>query len=359
MSIDAFSATYAEARAKFRAAVDAAGLAVEVYTAAERGPSGEILATDVAGHRLKGAKRLLILQSGTHGVEGYCGSGAQVALLREGLAQRLPEGCGLMMIHAINPHGFAHDRRVTVGNIDLNRNFVDFAAPPPRSAEYEALADAIAPAALDETTLAAADARLRDFARARGAAALQSAITRGQFTHPDGLYYGGAAPTWSRLTFEGIMNRLPDTARQIAFIDFHTGLGPEGHGELITEDAPSTAAYARARSWWGPSVKSTVSGESVSAHLVGTIDAGIAWLLRDREVTSLALEYGTVPSNEVFAALRADNWLYAHGDPAGPEAKAIKARIRAAFYVDTDAWKTRILERAREVVDQGLTGLNA
>ncbi len=354
-----FSSTYAEARAKFRAVADDAQMAMEVYTSPLRGPSGEILATDVAGMALKGCERLLILQSATHGVEGYCGSAAQTMLLRSGIAQRLPPGLGLMMVHAINPHGFAHDRRVTEGNIDLNRNFVDFAVPPPRNADYDALASAIAPASRDEETMRAARDALRAFSTARGAAALQAAISRGQYAHPNGVYYGGTKPTWSRLTFEGIMDRLPPSAAKVAFIDFHTGLGPSGYGELISEAAPGDPSFERARQWFGASVKSTIAGESVSSALVGTIDLAIGWLLRAREVTALALEYGTLPSNDVFNALRADNWLYAYGTMDHPDAQAIKAQIRAAFYVETDEWKEAVLTRARQVVDQAIAGLTS
>ncbi len=359
---DPFSNSYAEARAKFRAAADRARMGMEVYTSALQGPSvdgkpGPLLACDVAGHQLKGAERVLVLQSATHGVEGYCGSACQTMLLDSGIIQRLPPGMGLMMIHAINPHGFAYDRRVTEENVDLNRNFVDFGGQLPRNADYDLLSDAITPPDLDPQTIRHANDRLKDFSTQRSPAQLQAAISRGQYHHPDGIYFGGTKPTWSRLTFEGIMGRMPDSATKVAFIDFHTGLGPEGYGELIIEEEPGTDAYERARHWYGTSVKSTLSGESVSAQLVGTIDASLGWLLRDREVTALALEFGTVSSNEVFAALRADNWLSIHGRPDAPEAAEIKARIRAAFYVETDRWKSAILTRAREVVDQAIAGI--
>ena len=355
---DPFSASYVEARAKFRAAADKAKAGMEVYTAPARGPKDEILACDVAGIKLKGAERVLILQSATHGVEGYCGSACQTHLLKSGIGDNLGPGIGIMMIHAINPYGFVQDRRVTEGNIDLNRNFVDFAVKPPRNADYDALAQAIAPKALDEETMRAANATLKAFGAARGEPMLQSAITRGQYDHPDGLYYGGTKATWSRLTFEGIVQRLPPTAHTVTFIDLHTGLGPSGIGELISEEPVNSPSYARARAIFGASVKSTVSGESVSAQLTGTIDGSLGWLLRDKTVTALALEFGTVPSNIVFAALRADNWLYLQPDVDEATRAEIKAKIRAAFYVETQTWKSAVLSRAADVVNQAIAGLN-
>ena len=49
-----------------------------------------------------------------------------------------------MLLHALNPYGFAWDRRVNEDNADINRNFVDFTHPPENEA-YEALAAEIAP----------------------------------------------------------------------------------------------------------------------------------------------------------------------------------------------------------------------
>ena len=67
--------------------------------------------------------------SGTHGVEGYCGSGIQIGFLKEGLFAELPDDMSVVLLHAMNPYGFSNDRRVNEDNVDLNRNFLDFAAP--------------------------------------------------------------------------------------------------------------------------------------------------------------------------------------------------------------------------------------
>ena len=74
-----FSATYAEARAKFLEAARGAGASLSTYAHPERGPDGGELATDVAWIGPADARGALVLVSATHGVEGHCGSGAQVA----------------------------------------------------------------------------------------------------------------------------------------------------------------------------------------------------------------------------------------------------------------------------------------
>ncbi|MFX8000695.1 DUF2817 domain-containing protein, partial [Acinetobacter baumannii] len=78
MTITAFSASYAEAREKFLAAATAAGAVLEAYDNPNRGPDGGSLATDTAWLGREDARRVLVLISGTHGVEGFGGSGIQV-----------------------------------------------------------------------------------------------------------------------------------------------------------------------------------------------------------------------------------------------------------------------------------------
>src|SRR5205807_10591933 len=79
-----------------------------------------------------------------HGVEGFGGAGCQVGFLIDRLYEALPSsGCALL-VHALNPHGFAWLRRVNEDNVDLNRNFIDFSQPP-SSAAYEPLHDWLVP----------------------------------------------------------------------------------------------------------------------------------------------------------------------------------------------------------------------
>jgi hypothetical protein len=75
------------------------------------------------------------------------------------------------------------------------------------------------------------------------------------------------------------------------------------------------------------------------------------------EYTGIALEYGTLALTEMIDALRADQWLENHPDAPAALAAQIKRRMRDAFYIDTDAWKQRILEQARDAARGALRGL--
>ena len=359
-SAESFSRDYPQARARFREAAAAAGAALEAVVHPERGPDGGELATDIAWIGPRNAEAVLVMISATHGVEGFCGSGAQVDWLRREEYRRLPDGTAALIIHAINPYGFAWLRRVTNENVDLNRNWVDFNSPRPSNPGYEALADMVCPTSWTAEAQAATGQALSAYAAEHGFMALQQALSGGQYTHPRGIFFGGDQPTWSRRTQTEIFERYLRDAGRIAIIDYHTGLGPWGHGEQIVVDRPGAEQFQRAASWYGAAITSPVAGgESASAEIAGDGLSFAPSLLRHAEVTGMALEFGTKPTMVVLNALRADAWLHAHGDPLSPAGQAIKSEVRDAFFGDADDWKGMIAGQSLLATRQALKGLTA
>ena len=168
---DAFARTYAEAREKFLGAAKARGLELETHVLTGRdGAEGETLASDVARLGPRGAERVVIVTSGTHGVEGFCGSGCQVHLLRDDLTIATAEksGVAVLFYHAVNPYGFSHVRRVNEDNVDLNRNCIDFSASLPENLGYDALAAALVPPTWDPDTQQATASVLLEYATEHG-----------------------------------------------------------------------------------------------------------------------------------------------------------------------------------------------
>src|SRR5205085_6612198 len=126
--------------------------------------------------------------------------------------------------------------------------------------------------------------------------------------------------------------------RKLGWIDLHTGLGPPGHGERIFACRDDAAALARARAWWGPEVTSIYDGSSTSALLTGMMWLAAYEECAQAEYTGMALEYGTLPQEEVTQALRADQWLENHPETDDAKRAEIKRQLRNAFYTDSDAW---------------------
>src|SRR5690349_19864698 len=182
-----FPPDFTGARERFLALAARAELPVKTYENPQKGPTGERLATDVALQGDPSAQRLLVTISGSHGIEGFCGSGCQADWLMESARADLPADLAILHIHAMNPFGFAWLRRVNEDGVDLNRNFHDFTQPLPENPEYDMLADALVPSALTPEVVAAAEARIGKFRNERGRNALQRARSGGQYKHPTGM----------------------------------------------------------------------------------------------------------------------------------------------------------------------------
>jgi len=189
--LSAFSESYPEARGKFLDAARAAGAKLAHYPH----PAGGALHLDVAVLGPPEAPNILVVGSGTHGVEGFAGSAAQVAWLRE--AHRLPAHAALALFHAHNPWGFERRTRVTEENVDLNRNFVDFRRPPPANAGYAEVHPHITPQTWDEASIAGIFRWLDGYRDRVGEKAFSTAFNGGQYSHADGIFYGGARAQWA------------------------------------------------------------------------------------------------------------------------------------------------------------------
>jgi len=358
---DRFAQTYAEARGKFLAAADAAGLAVHSHPHPLLGHDGEALAMDVVRDGPADAPAVLIVSSACHGVEGFCGSGVQGALLADGALHQAARagGVALLYVHALNPHGFSWWRRTTQENVDLNRNFQDFSQPLPRNTAYDDVAHLVVPPTWPPS--AEVQQAVADYIAQHGPAAWQRALSAGQYDHPEGLFFGGHNPTWSQQTLRHVLQDHARHCTRLGWIDLHTGLGPSGVGERIFAGPDDAAAIARARAWWGGpdgrAITSIYDGSSTSALLTGLMWTAAGQEAPQAEYTGLALEYGTVPIGEVLDALRADQWAENHPELAAPQREAIRRQVRDAFYTDTDAWKQQVLDQGLEAAHQAVAGL--
>ncbi len=347
---DFFAGSYADARAKFREAAYEARAELDVFEhPTRRGPAGDSLSIDVAFVGSHDAHRCLLLTSGVHGVEGFAGSGCQVGFFKDRLYDLLECNTCALIVHALNPYGFAWLRRVNEDNVDLNRNFQDFSRPLPRNDEYAFLHELLVPKEWNGASRLAADSGIKQYVAIHGSAAFQSAVSAGQYTHQNGMFYGGVAQAWSTQTLRHIVATLvPRTATRLVALDLHTGLGPNGYGEPIF-DGGGAREFERAVAFFGPEVVSTGAGNSVSAVVTGSIGSALATWFRG-EVTYLAIEFGTKSLADVLTALRGDHWCYATAPFTSSRDEQITQNLRDAFYVETPSWQAAVYGRTVDFI---------
>jgi hypothetical protein len=357
---DYFSGSYTVARDKFRRAAEAVGALQASYTHPHvRGRDGETLSVDVAhvGNR-HGARQLLLI-SGTHGQEGYAGSAAQVAWLRSGDAARLPSDVGVLLVHGINPYGFSYGTRTTENNVDLNRNFVDHSQPYPANEAYKDLHPYLLPALWSEESLAASDKAEAAFRDQHGADALFDTLARGQYTHPQGLIYGGAGREWSNLTLETIVREHLAHAQRVGLIDWHTGIGEYGEPFFLCFNEEGSELQDRVASWWGTErVKGARPNGLARPSYQGLVFYGVQSFLGNRPLAGAVIEFGT-RGDKTNRALRLDLWLRFQATGLDDDArKQLHADVLDALNPVSQHWRSSVVCHGLAITRSAVAGVS-
>lgn len=356
LNIDRYPEDYRSARNAFLDAADAAGVGAtsRVHPDAT-GRDGRPLFMDTVTLGRRDAKQALLVISGTGGVDGYFGSAVQTALLVAGPV--VPENTRLVFLHAFNPWGFAWSRSVNENNVRLDRNFVCF-DPPPENPLYAEVADALCVPDMAPETLAAADASLAAFAERHGESALQAILLSGQYVDPQGLFYGGNAPSWSREMLADIFREELRGANSVVALDLRTGFGAFGRSVLISGDAPESAGYALARDiWQGAHLEYAGAGPQGQFARPGS---GIGQMIADyfARGVQMTLMAGTRPFGEILSVLRRDNWCFRKGLDNVATAR-IADEVRTMYCPDSKVWVTAAVQAAGMAIQTALAAMSA
>jgi hypothetical protein len=357
--LSVFSDSYLEARGKFIDAARGAGATVYEYRHPTlKGPDGEPLCLDVAVAGPENAERVLVAGSGTHGIEGYSGSAAQTAWLASGGIRRLPRRTAMVFFHAHNPWGFAHKARGTEENVDLNRNFLDHAKPYPANPGYAQVHPIVTPAEWNDASIAGIFRGLDAYRQKVGEKAFSTAFNGGQYSHPDGIYFGGQREQWANYAFREAVAKHVAHAKHAAIIDFHTGIGPWMEHIYLCFHKEGSPARERARAWWGErAVNLAGVTHKALADYQGVLIDAFAAALPKAQVTSIVVEFGTLKREEVQRANMGGRWLRYHGAKDPAFARKVHAEFCEAFYPSDPRWRNAALEQSREILDRGISGI--
>jgi Protein of unknown function (DUF2817) len=354
---ECYAATYSRARAKFLRVASAADGKVRSHLHPEKTtPDGEPLAIDVACFGGASTARRALIISGTHGQEGFSGSAVQIGWVAQGGTKRLPRDVGAVLVHGLNPYGFAQLTRTTENNVDLNRNFIDRTQEAtPANPHYEKLHQAIMPRDWTDAENARVDKALDDFGAKHGRDALFDTLARGQYLHQDGLMYGGRDREWSNRTLETIVGETLAEVEKVAFIDWHTGIGDYGKPFFLCFN--EGVLFQRACDWWG---KDNVDG--VRPHGMerpnysGLVFHGVQRFLGNRQLCGAVVEFGTRGLG-MRRALRLDQWLRGQTG-LDPDVRAGLQNDRMDAFCPFDGqWRKDTLESGIAITDQAIAGL--
>ena len=360
-----FSSTYKEGRTKFIEACLRHRLHVSSHVHPScKGPSGEDLSMDAAWVGPHDAKHVLVFSCGTHGLEAAAGAATILRWLDTDGPGRLPEDMAALLIHAINPYGWAWAHRINEDGIDLNRNFPDRSGPPPSNPDYADIHALLLAASMDDEGLRTFAQGFHALAAAKGMDAALTGITSGQFDYPDGLSFGGHTLSWSGETLFAIARVHLGQAERILHVDWHTGIGEYGQAHFILDEPKTSESYRLLSGWWPDhAIHCDDVVDGVSIFYNGLLLDGLRTEIgkfNPAPLVNLTIEWGTYDVEKMLQALAMDNWLMHRAGGADPaHIDAVRAELVERFYPQAADWRSNVIRLSEKIYDQAVAGLQS
>jgi predicted deacylase len=350
-----FSPDYFTAKQRFLAACDRLAFERRSLVVDAPSPTSEPLTIDVALGGAPQPSSALVVSSGVHGVEGFFGSAAQLAFL-EKLPRdwQPPNGAAVVLIHALNPFGFAWQRRFNENNVDLNRNFLqaeqEYSGAPPLADVFRR---ALKPA---PWRINFHNVRVAKLALKHGVRSFWETLPVGQYEHADWLFFGGSARSQSAQLVDELLPTLLSAARDVVHLDFHTGLGRWANWELLLAENDA----AENVSWWREHFGAAKVKESRNSDRNYQIRGGFGSWLRAKFPNSryrfATAEFGTYSAMRVIRALTDELRWHAELGHNEPNHWARRA-LTEAFAPRDKHWRAKSLAAALALVDRAMNAL--
>lgn len=349
--INAFPSGYISARANFRELSRQLTDNQHIFPVFS---SGEDLTIDVATLGDPQARHTVIISSGLHGVEGFVGSAVQVAFLDSLIRHEIKLcDCTVVLIHAINPYGFKHLRRVNEENVDLNRNFLADFNTKPAVTDYIKFNSLLNPhcvsGGFDLFTLKAYFYICR-----YGIASLRQSIAAGQYDFPNSLFYGGVSAAQSSILMEQILLGISNGDKTIFHVDIHSGLGQYADYKLLLPEYGQISETPGNISIFNPE-KIELIGEhgGITGAISGTISDYFCQVMGGN-YQHVGLEFGTYSNLRLLKAMRLENAAHHYLDDTDSRKKAIKAEFLECFCPSDPGWRSAVIKQGLTVIDQAI-----
>ncbi len=306
---------------------------------------------------VKENKQVIFLTTGLHGIEGYVGAAVVKLFAKEYLHQLDPDSTGLYLVHAINPWGMKHYRRVNENNVDLNRNFIFKQSK--EGAECPQVYDRANSFLNPRKPLKSAlnpffYLKLLNHILCMGPANFRDAVLFGQYRYPQGLYYGSKGLESSAAVLVNLFREAASNYERIMLFDMHSGYGPRYQMTLVNSIHEKRASEDLQSAFNYPLVAKSNPDEfyQMQGDMVDYLYQVMASQFPGKYLYATSFEFGTFGSSfgAVIKSLKAminENLVSHHG--AVSEAVAAKARHEFCelFFPAEEKWRNKVLQDAR------------
>ena len=311
----------------------------------------------------KDAKKLIIITSGTHGVEGYVGSAVQQMFMSEVLTSGMLDDIGVLLVHSINPFGFKYSRRVTENNVDFNRNCdTEQSLFSSANEGYGKLIAMLNPEGKVNSEclknrffiLVAINELIKE-----SMGSLRQAILQGQYKYTKGLYFGGLNFEPQLATLSEVFKDISADYESVFNIDLHTGYGERGVAHLFPNPIDDENIKSGLENIFeGYEIN---WGDSDDFYTInGSFTDYIGKLLSDKTYYPMVLEYGTLTSQSTVGSIKSihnmvmENQGVQHGFKSAKDSLKIMHSFMEMYNPSSEKWRTKIMDDSKIILKKAI-----
>lgn len=307
----------------------------------------------------KEPKKLFILASAVHGVEGYVGSAVQQMFLKELVKETDMNTIGLLLIHAVNPYGFKNNRRFSENNVDLNRNCST------DKALYDTVNDGYGP--LDRFLNPKKPVNLTGMDNfffhinavhkivKYSMANLRQAVLQGQYQYPKGVYFGGNALEQPIVTVTQLIREVSRPYPTVFAVDLHSGYGTNGVLHLLPDPIEDVKKKQEIQSLFEGQLIEWADTEGFYT-ITGSFATYLGEALPDKNYLTMTFEFGTLDTLTTMGSIKAlhnvivENQGAMFGYASNADEKGVKSRYLEGYYPSSRAWRSKAVHDARPIL---------
>lgn len=349
-----YSDSVPEATGKFVAACKEVNGSLEYFNHTMLGPQNETLQATICFLGRLNSRSVVFTISGTHGIEGYAGSMAQISLLHMSHIA-LSKNISIVNLHMVNPYGAAYVTKENEDNVDQLKNAGMYYNLNYDNPILQQLIDGIDLPNLWNTTVKYNAFVLFGQLQAQyGADAVNLALKTGQGKRPQGIAYFGSSKSWSSKIIDNVIQKYMSSPTNILLIDWHTAVGEYGYWSYLPLDGETEYYFKK----WAPNASAMTYdiGLPTGGELVYSFIKKRTGAKRLLRVTWEAGTYDVTPTIDAMFFERLHCRFY--GNPTEPFCQQVIANIKEYFYPQNTNWKNSTYHDINKLLPLVLNGFS-
>ncbi|MEF3245488.1 MAG: DUF2817 domain-containing protein [Caldisericaceae bacterium] len=296
-----------------------------------------------------GNKKLFLITTGEHGIEGFAGNIFLQIFINEFLPRIKNQEISLLLIHALNPWGMKNKRRVNENNVDLNRNFLyenDYHSKDLRNEPYEKMRKYFTKnraVKIFDTNLIFSLLQLLPYILQLGPRGVEEALTKGQYIDDKSIYYGGNREEKSTEYMKRVFKTVFKKYEFILHLDIHTGAGQKDRLLIVNSAFDKEDVNVRSKQFnYSPITQA--KKETFYSINGDMIDYIYKKYRNNSNFYSTCLEYGTYGKGLIgqilsIKALVLENQAWWYGTENSKVKAGVDKLFREMFFPKRSEWR--------------------